>query len=33
MRYEVTTGLMPRGALEQAAAYFGHGGVGLHAVS
>jgi hypothetical protein len=33
-RYEVTTGLTPREALEQAATYFGHGGVGLlHAVS
>jgi hypothetical protein len=27
MRYEVTTGLTPREALEQAAAYFGYGGV------
>ena len=33
LRYEVTAGLTPREALEQAAAYFGHGGVGLHAVS
>jgi hypothetical protein len=33
MRYEVTTGLTPREALEQAATYFGHGDVGLHAVS
>jgi len=28
MRYEVTTGLTSREALEQAATYFGHGGVG-----
>ena len=33
MRYEVTTALTPREALEQAAAYFGPGGMGLHVVS
>ena len=32
MRYEVTTGLTPHEALEQATAYFGPGGVGLHAI-
>ena len=30
MRYEVTTGLTPHEALEQATAYFGPGGMGLH---
>ena len=33
MRYEVTTGLTPREALDQAIAYFGRGGVGLQAIS
>ena len=33
MRYEATTGLTPHEALEQVATYFGHGGVGLHAIS
>jgi hypothetical protein len=33
MRYEVTTGLTPREALEQAIAYFGRGGMGLQAIS
>jgi hypothetical protein len=33
MRYEVTTGLTPREALEQATAYFGRGGVGLQAIA
>ena len=33
MRYEVTTGLTPRQALEQAIAYFGHGGMGLRVIS
>lgn len=33
MRYEVTTGLTPREALEQAIAYFGRGGAGLQALS
>jgi hypothetical protein len=33
MRYEVTTGLTPPEALEQAATYFGPAGVGLQAVS
>ena len=33
MRYEVTTGLTPREALELATTYFGRGGVGLHATS
>src|SRR5688572_18115064 len=33
MRYEVTTGLTPREALEQATAYFGRGELGLQAVS
>jgi hypothetical protein len=32
MQYEVTTGLTPREALEQAIAYFGRGGVGLQAI-
>jgi hypothetical protein len=31
MRYEVTTGLTPSEALKQATAYFGPGGMGLHA--
>jgi hypothetical protein len=31
MRYEVTTGLTPQEALEQATLYFGPGGMGLHA--
>ena len=33
MRYEVTTGLTPREALDQAIAYFGRGGVWLQAIS
>jgi hypothetical protein len=33
LRYEATTGLTPHEALEQAAASFGSGGVGLHAAS
>src|SRR4030095_10700692 len=33
MRYEATTGLTPREALEQAISYFGRGGVGLQAIS
>jgi hypothetical protein len=33
MRYEVTTGLTPHEALEQATAYFGRGGVGLQAMA
>jgi hypothetical protein len=33
MRYEVTTGLTPHEALEQATTYFGHSGVGLHAIT
>ena len=33
MRYEVTTGLTSGEALEQAAAYFGRGGMGLQVVS
>jgi hypothetical protein len=33
MRYEVTTGLTPPEALEQATAYFGPGGMGLHAIA
>jgi hypothetical protein len=32
MRYEVTTRLTQHEALEQATAYFGPGGVGLHAI-
>jgi hypothetical protein len=32
MRYEVTTRLTPHEALEQATAFFGPGGVGLHAL-
>jgi hypothetical protein len=33
MRYEVTTGLTPRQAREQAIAYFDYGGVGLGVIS
>jgi len=33
MRYEVTTGLTPHEALEQATAYFGPGGVGLDGIA
>lgn len=33
MRYEVTTGLTPRRAREQAIAYFGHSGMGLQVIS
>ena len=33
MRYEVTTGLTPREALERATTYFGRGGMGLKAIS
>jgi hypothetical protein len=33
MRYEVTTGLTPREALEQATAYFGRGGWGLQTIT
>jgi len=33
MWYAVTTGLTPHEALQQATAYFGRGGVGLHAIA
>lgn len=33
MRYEITTGLAPHEALEQATTYFGPGGMGLHAMA